>query len=159
MYLKKHLELVLFVTTNIFIITLNSCNNEDSFTIENAKTLNFQSFSLDVPQDWNDFPQQGIDTYVGGLTNKIDTLYFDYGYLSFGSIDAIKETTETLSFEVLIVDDEAAKIVKEKRSGDLKTRYSFYTDKRDGTNLNRIYGYGLQNEALVRAIFLSHQFK
>ena len=137
---------------------MSSCDNEDSFNIENAKTLDFQSFSLEVPQEWVGFTQQGIDTYIGGLTNKIDTLYFDYGYLSFGSLDNIEKNAETISFNVLIINGVDAKIVKEKRSEEPEIRYSLYLDKRDNTNLNRIYGYGLTDERLIKAIFLSHKF-
>ena len=150
---------MLFISIVIFTTIFNSCDNEDPFVIENAKTINFQSFRLDVPQDWFDFEQQGIDSYVGGLTNMTDTLYFDYGRFSFGSIDNIQENDETLSFNVVTLNGVQAKIVKEKRADESKIRYSFYIDKRDNTNLNRIYGYGLENEDLARAIFLSHQFK
>ena len=49
--------------------------------------------------------------------------------------------------------------MKEKRSDENKIRYSLYIVKGDGENLNRIYGYGLENERLARTIFLSHKFK
>ncbi len=144
----------------IILLTLvvGSCDADDSFTIENPKVLDFQSFTLEVPQDWTSFTQQGIDTYVGGLTNKIDTLYFDYGYLSFGSLDDIKANDETLSFQALKIDGEDAKIVKETRAEETEIRYSLYVDKRDQNNLNRLYVYGLTNEQLITAIFLSHKF-
>ena len=141
----------------IMTLLIVSCENESQFEID--KTIDFNAFTLDTPSDWTRFDQQGTDTFIGGLTNGNDTLYFDYGYLSFGSLDNIKENSETLSFQRLKIDRHDAKIVKEKRAEELKIRYSVYIDKRDKTNLNRIYGYGLENEALVRTIFLSHRFK
>jgi len=154
---KINFQTLIYGSLLIFSSLFISCDSDD-LEIPNAKTLDFQLFSLEVPQDWTSFTQQGIDTYVGGLTNKIDTLYFDYGYFSFGSIDDIEETAETISFEVLKIDGEDAKIVIEKRAQEPEIRYSLYVDKRDGTNLNRIYSYGFDDEDLIKTIFLSHRF-
>ncbi len=151
----KH-QVLCFLSILTFILV--SCDNSDDYTIENAKTLDFQSFTLQVPQDWTSFPLQGTDTYYGGLTNQIDTLYFDFGYLSFGSLDNIEKTNETLSFQRLQINGVDAKIVKEKRAEELEVRYSVFLDKRDNDRLNWIFGYGLKDERLVTAIFLSHQF-
>ena len=162
MYLKVNLKNIFFSSMLLCLVALSSCatdeNTEQRFLLENPKTLEFQNFSIDVPQDWNGFIQQGIDTYVGGFTNKIDTLYFDFGYFSFGSIDNIQETAETISFEVLKIDGVDAKIVIEKREQEPEIRYSLYVDKRDQINLNRIYSYGFDDEDLIKAIFLSHRF-
>jgi len=145
---------------SIAILTLivTSCNSDDNYTIENPKTLDLQSFTLQVPQDWTSFPLQGIDTYFGGLTNQIDTLYFDFGYLSFGSLDNIEKNDETLSFQRLKINGVDAKIVKEKRAEEREVRYSVFLDKRDNERLNWIFGYGVTDERLVNAIFLSHKF-
>ncbi len=164
MYLKTNSKIIFFSSLLLYVAVLSSCNTEENeineqFLIENPKTLEFGSFSIDVPQNWNGFVQQGIDTYVGGFTNKTDTLYFDFGYFSFGSIDNIQENAETISFEVLKIDGEDAKIVIEKREQEPEIRYSLYVDKRDQTNLNRIYTYGFDDEDLIKAIFLSHKFK
>ncbi len=142
----------------IFIMTLTSCDSDDRYTIENAKTLDLQSFTLQVPQDWTSFPLQGTDTYYGGLTNQVDTLYFDFGYLSFGSLDNIEQNDETLSFQRLLINGVDAKIVKEKRAEDSEIRYSVFLDKGDNERLNWIFGYGVTDEKLVKSIFLSHRF-
>lgn len=73
----------------------------------------------------------------------ISLIVFVIGYFSFGSIDNIQETTETISFEGLKIDGVGAKIVVEKR---------------DQINLNRIYSYGFDDEDLIKAILLSHRF-
>ncbi|TWV92757.1 c-type cytochrome [Chitinophaga pinensis] len=44
------------------------------------KILDFGVFKLTVPAGWTKFKKQGIDTYVGGLTNGTDTLHFGYGH-------------------------------------------------------------------------------
>src|ERR1700761_3791910 len=44
--------------------------------------LDFGAFTLKTPKEWTKFTEQGIDSYVGGLTNGKDTLEFDYGWWS-----------------------------------------------------------------------------
>jgi hypothetical protein len=44
------------------------------------KTLDFKAFKLKTPKGWTIIEEQGIDSYVGGLTNGKDTLSFDYGW-------------------------------------------------------------------------------
>lgn len=124
-----------------------------------CRLMDLEKFTLGLPEDWKRFYPGYTDGFFGGLTNNKDTLYFDYGIFSFGSIDDIKKNAETLSFENLKVGGQDAKIVKEKRQGELKTRFSFYVDTRDGENLNRIFGYEIKEEALARKIFLTHRFK
>jgi hypothetical protein len=44
--------------------------------------LDFDSFKLKTPGNWYKFKLQGIDSYVGGITNGRDSLLFDYGWYS-----------------------------------------------------------------------------
>lgn len=44
--------------------------------------LDLGVFQLITPGDWESFKENGIDSYVGGLTNGQDTLWFDYGWYS-----------------------------------------------------------------------------
>ncbi|TWI81672.1 cytochrome c [Lacibacter cauensis] len=55
-------------------------------------TLDYGVFQLKAPSDWKKFKRQGIDSYVGGLTNEIDSLWFDYGWYSYdlGDEDPLK---------------------------------------------------------------------
>lgn len=134
-----------------------SCENFDS----PCQLMDLEKFTLRLPMDWKRFYPEYTDGFFGGITNHRDTLYFDYGVFSFGSIDDIKENGETLSFENenLKVGGQDAKIVKEKRQGEIKNRFSLYVDRRDEENLNRLFGYDIKEEELARKIFLTHRFK
>ena len=47
------------------------------------KTIDFGAFEITVPEKWNKYERKGIDSYVGGIiTDKRDTLKFDYGWYS-----------------------------------------------------------------------------
>jgi Cytochrome c len=59
----------------IVVLLLLSCRNDKG----KWKTLDFGVFKLTTPKEWKAIKQQGIDSYVGGLTNYRDTLWFDYG--------------------------------------------------------------------------------
>ncbi len=46
-------------------------------------TVNFGSFSIDLPVDWKVNEIKGVDSYVKEIvTSDSDTIYFDYGYYS-----------------------------------------------------------------------------
>ncbi|MEL7144962.1 MAG: cytochrome c [Bacteroidota bacterium] len=40
-------------------------------------------FSIETPQKFRHIPQRGIDSYVGLIADKKDTLFFDYGWYSY----------------------------------------------------------------------------
>ena len=136
-----------------------SCDGDDGFDPNTEQRMDFEKFTLVTPLNWSRFYPQGTDGFFGGLTNEQDTLYFDYGIFSFSSVDDIKENSETISFQELRIGGYSSKIVLEKRTGETEERFSLYTDKKDGENLNRIYCYDPRDEELVRSIFLSHRFK
>lgn len=149
------MKLLFFHAAFLLIFLFLSCKKDK----ELINIIDFEKFTLNTPPDWKRFEAQGYDTFVGGLTNKKDTLYFDYGLFSFGSLNNIKRTSGTLIFETLKINGYDAKIVKEKRPNENRTIYSMYVDKKDNENINRIYGYEIRDEKLVRKIFLSHKFK
>ena len=138
---------------------LLSCDSDGGFDPNTEQRIDFEKFTLVTPLDWVRFYPQGTDGFFGGLTNNRDTLYFDYGVFSFSSIDDVSENDETISFQELIVGGYSSKIVLEKREGEISTRFSFYSDKKDGTNLNRLYCYAPKDQELIKGIFLSHRFK
>jgi hypothetical protein len=138
---------------------LVSCESDGGFDPTTEQRIDFEKFTLVTPLDWVRFYPQGTDGFFGGLTNNRDTLYFDYGVFSFSSIDGIKENNGTISFQELMVGGYSSKIVLEKREGEISTRFSFYSDKKDGKNLNRVYCYAPVNQGLIKSIFLSHRFK
>jgi hypothetical protein len=46
------------------------------------QALDLGAFKLKTPPGWVIFKEKGIDSYVGGLTNGKDSLWFDYGWYS-----------------------------------------------------------------------------
>ena len=44
--------------------------------------INLGPFSIDTPKSYKYVKRQGIDSYVGELCSKTDTLWFDYGWYS-----------------------------------------------------------------------------
>ncbi|MEP7197617.1 MAG: cytochrome c [Saprospiraceae bacterium] len=55
--------------------------------ISNFHILDFGVFKLETPIDWFIIKEQGIDSYAGSLTNKRDTLSFNYGWYSSSVCD------------------------------------------------------------------------
>ena len=62
----------------ILIVLVISCQTKTT----GWQTLDFGDFKISTPQSWTKFKQQGIDSYVGGLTNGKDSLWFDLGWYS-----------------------------------------------------------------------------
>ena len=67
------MKLVLIIIT-VFLSV--SCKTKT----DSWQTLDFGTFKLKTPKGWSIIEEQGIDSYVGGLTNGSDTLSFDYGW-------------------------------------------------------------------------------
>ncbi len=72
-----------FRLITIIVILTVSCKTK---TVE-WQTLDFRVFKLQAPKDWREFKEQGIDAYVGGLTNGKDSLWFYYGWYISGFKD------------------------------------------------------------------------
>ena len=142
-----------------FVLIGCSKNTDDSSYLNNE--LDATSFTLKVPEGWELIIDQGIDTYIGRIMNENDTIYFDYGYLSFGGLDRVDEDENTLSFERLTINGASSIIVKEERPEEINStiRLSVYIDSGDGENLNRLYVFDPSDEGLMRSIFKSHKFK
>lgn len=136
------------------------CKKEEAPIPENFSiTLDFTKFTLTVPEDWYRIDPPFHDGFFGGITNTIDTLYFDYGPLSYSGIDDITKDEDDIEFTSLKIGGFDAKIVKEKRAEESEIRFSMYVDTRDGSNHNRIYGYSIENEIDATIIFKTHRFK
>ena len=67
-----------FSSTIMLLVLLSSCTTNTS----QWKTIDFDAFKLKSPNGWAKFIKQGDDSYVGGLTNGKDSLWFDYGRYS-----------------------------------------------------------------------------
>ena len=124
-------------------------------------TMEARTFTVRTPCGWALYQDNGIDTYVGRIAGPRDTIYFDQGYLSFGSLDNISKNENTIFFRKLSIDHVPAIIHKEYRDDDSDgyIRLSVYIDAGDKQRLNRLYVFDPQDEDLILAIFQSHQFK
>ncbi|MEI6949609.1 cytochrome c [Paraflavisolibacter sp. H34] len=60
----------------IIVVLIFSCTEK----INEWKTLDCGYFKLRAPQEWSIVEKEGIDSYIGGLTNGHDSLWFDYGW-------------------------------------------------------------------------------
>jgi hypothetical protein len=111
----KNFRLLLFLLVFLSI----SCSNS-------TKTLNFTTFTIEVPKSWNPVRENGIDSQVGRIAiDDLDTLSFDLGWYSNDlseeySRDYDKPGVEKLlknstTFE--IIDSKKAKIVTPKKTG------------------------------------------
>lgn len=75
------------------LICVVSCKNSKT---NEWKVLEFVYFTIEAPEPWEKVNLQGIDSYVGGLTNQHDTLIFDYGWYSPDIVDiTLKENNKT----------------------------------------------------------------
>lgn len=122
---------------SILLFGLCSCGQDNK---ENWKTLDFGSFKLATPHNWKIIKEKGIDSYVGGLTNGKDTLFFDYGWYSptVGDEDPLKHKLAIDTVNGLI-----ANIVIPNTDGDgqIAMSISQFKDEKDkfiigGTNIN-----------------------
>lgn len=66
----------------IVIFGLNACKQPQPKG--NTKTMNFGSFTIEIPHSWQQVKVNGIDSDVGSIAidNK-DTLHFDLGWYSY----------------------------------------------------------------------------
>lgn len=119
-----------FLIGLIFMSLFTGCENDNGFDPNTEQMMDFEKFTLITPLDWTRFYPQGTDGFFGGLTNQKDTLYFDYGIFSFNSIDDVVENDDTINYQELRIGDYPAKIVLEKREGEINERFSLYTDTR-----------------------------
>jgi len=72
----KYLVFLLFV-----LVACQEGSQRPNFHSLGSQTLDFGAFTIKAP-GWRKFELQGIDSYVGGLTNGKDSLTFDYGWYS-----------------------------------------------------------------------------
>ncbi|WP_026978059.1 hypothetical protein [Flavobacterium tegetincola] len=103
------------VSTLILLFIL-SCKKSD------YKNIDFGSFELTVPQNWEEYEVKGTDSYVGGLvTNEQDTLIFDLGWYS-GDL--------TNNIEILVFSEtEYSEFSKKQRNRLEKVKYLVVDDK------------------------------
>ncbi len=103
----KNLISLLFLL-NALLIT--SCKDD----FKDSKVVDFETFQMDLPANWNQFTQIGYDSRVGGITNGKDTLTYDFGWYSY---DFRNETTATHTRTETTIDGHDALIVRPKKKG------------------------------------------
>lgn len=118
------------------------------------KTLDFGTFKLNAPKEWNKFKEEGVDAYVGGLTNGKDSLRFYYGWFISGPKD---ELAKTHLYAQDTINDFSSVVVipKKKGSGIIELFIPYVTDK-DNFYLG---GKNIKDTAMVFKIFKSVKFE
>lgn len=67
------------LSTSLFLL---ACQHSRTVDESRWKRLDYGEFTLQAPPGWKKFTEQGVDSYVGGLTDGKDSLEFDYGWYS-----------------------------------------------------------------------------
>ena len=122
----------------IIFFGLISCNKK------NYKTIQFRSFSMEIPKDWKKVKLGGIDTEVGRIiTPNNDTLDYDYGRLAGGDFD----------INAKIADSIFTIILNNNPDLELEKISELYINKLHKTNIDSI----VQSEYQISYIVIDHQ--
>lgn len=134
--------------TILLILTI-SCKTRKA----DWQTLDLGPFQLKTPQGWRIFKEKGIDSYVGGLTNGNDSLWFDYGPYSpdIGDEDPKKHRFGQDTINGLI-----ARLVIPTYPGDGYVRMYIPVNKHDKFSIS---GHNIQSTDSILKIFKSIVFE
>lgn len=132
----------------IFFMFL-SCEKDS----ELYKTIDLELFNIEVPEDWQNIPQQGYDSKVGIISNGKDDLTYDYGWHSYNFDN---ETSDTHTRTNTNIDGKEALIVQPKKKGDGIIGVYIEVDQQTKFNL---YGENIQDEKTLLKIFHSVKFE
>ena len=122
----------------IILFGLISCNKK------NYKTIQFRSFTMEIPKDWKKVKLNGIDTEVGGIiTPNNDTLDYDYGRLA----------SRDYNFSNEISDSIFTTILKNNLDLELEKISELYINKLRNTNIDSI----VQSKYQISYIVIDHQ--
>ena len=120
-------------------------------------------FSVYTPIGWRLFEDQGIDTHVGRIAGPEDTIRFDEGFMSFRSLEDIKEDEKTIYIEKLEIDGIPAVIHKTRLGPDYEKRIRLSVFIEAGYfRKNHLYVFDPSNpanEMIIINIFRSHEFQ
>ncbi len=143
-----YLGIILLLSTSIYFLS------GSNFQKSNNNGFNFGAFSIDIPKDWKKIEYQGIDSYVGGITNGTDSLTFDYGWYSysFNSEDVKKQL-----FATATINGKIALLTKPKEVGN--GTIGIYIEKAYKKNRFNLIGENIEDENLIFDIFKSIKFK
>lgn len=126
------------------------------------KRIGPPEFSIEVPFDWEYFPQQGIEDYIGLFTDGQDSIQFMYGcsLSNFQGIDRLNESYDSakiLSEQDLLLDGVEAKIIKHRGVGEDEV-WSLFVDTRDGCKRNSLHCRKPGNPVLLVEMYKTHRF-
>ena len=138
---------VLIIVTLAFLV---SCTTNTS----GRQTIDFNAFKINSPRGWSKFIEQGVDSYVGGLTNGSDTLWFDFGrYIAeIGDEDAANHLYGQDTINGLIATIQIPKI---DGQGSIRLNVS-HVNEQDGFSLG---GHNIKHTDTVLKMFRSVVFK
>ncbi|MHA7941942.1 hypothetical protein ACJOV8_002575 [Formosa sp. 3Alg 14/1] len=129
-----------------FISSLNSKEINSEF--------NFGAFNIELPSDWKKIEINGIDSYVGGITNGIDSLTFDYSPYSYNFEE---ENKEKQLFAYDTINGKIVMLTKPKEIGN--GTIGVYIKKAFKKNSFLLIGKDVENEETILEIFKSIKFK
>ncbi|WP_203296730.1 hypothetical protein [Luteirhabdus pelagi] len=92
-----------------FGIILDDSNYYSESEIAGWHTINTEKFKIQTPKEFKFFREKGIDSFIGGITDKNDTISFDYGYYSSSlndlrtpNFDIIYKSINERDFKIMI---------------------------------------------------------
>jgi cytochrome c2 len=133
----------------IVILTFSCKNTSDAW-----QTLDFGTFQLQTPKGWSIIEEQGIDSYVGGLTNCKDTLSFDYGWYT-AEIDETEHEKHLYAQDTINGLTAVLQIPKVDGKGSVV----MFIPKVTGSNKFGIAGSNINGTDTILRIFKSIRFK
>ena len=117
--------------------------------IDGWHTIQTGRFEIQTPVEFKFFRKRGIDSFIGGITDKNDTISFDYGYYS-SSLNDLR----TPNFDIIYksINERDFKIMIGKN--DIKYIAGFTDDLPDGKRLMiDCYGCADLDKLRVRGVF------
>jgi len=151
-YLFLLLTLMIFLLMGCFINSKSNSNKSVQGPVDSLQTLYFEGFQIKVPKDWIKLKMQGIDSYVGALTNGFDTLEFDFGQYS----NDLTDNFENQLYADDTINGKVGYITKSKNNE--KTFLGLYFGDIDGQRFNLCTPHS-KNESIIISIFQTIRFK
>lgn len=141
------------IITSIILLAIISCQNNKTAETP-LKNHDFGEFKITTSEKWKPLELKGIDSYVGGLTNGIDTLTFDYGEYSY---DFESENLDEQLFAFDTINGKLAVLTKPIKPAQ-GTIGVYFSNVNDGNKFNLITS-DAENETEILSIFQTLTFK
>lgn len=90
-YTSNPIIMARYIYCLLFFALINSCKTQ----VSKSQLLDFKIFTIETPEGWEKFIEDGIDSYVGGIKlDSTDKLFFDFGLYSNDLEEYLKEPTD-----------------------------------------------------------------